>query len=131
MGKQRIANTEGGEKVGRITPAVARKAHIKSAPIVIDKNHLTHIENEHKKELLTLNISAYDYVRVIVNNFDQIRERPNSAVMLVKTNSIPPHDTCIAELHYDSSAACWQVKTAQPRRNIDNSKLLWNKKGGR
>ena len=64
-------------------------------------------------------------------NAGQSREYFISAVMLVKTNSIPPHDTCIAELHYDSSAACWQVKTAQPRRNIDNSKLLWNKKGGR
>lgn len=118
--------------LGRIKFTISRKAHIKSAPITIDRNHLRHIERMHGQELLSLNINAYDYVKLIVDNFDEIRQRPANAILLIKTNTIPPHDTCILELHYNEHQATWQVKTAQPRRTIDNAPLLWvkQKRGG-
>ena len=65
---------------------IARQAHIKAADIVIDPNHIRHIENEHKEELETLHISALTHVKTIANFFTEIRQRPRNAVLLVLEN---------------------------------------------
>lgn len=114
--------------LGKISLSIAKQAHIKCAKITISYSYILHIQKSHAKELEALNMNAYDYVKMIIDNFDQIRQRKNDAIILVKTNTIPPHDTCIVELTYNQKKSEWQVKTAQPRRKIETDKLLWDKK---
>ena len=124
----RITNTK--YQLGRISFTIARQAHIKAANITVDANHLRHIEIEHPTALKELNIPAYKYVKMIVDNYDEIRERPCNAIILVMKNSTRKDDTCTLELYMDNTTKEWQVKTAQPRRNVSNDKLLWEKKKG-
>jgi len=114
--------------LGRIKYTIARLAHIKCADITVDYNHLVHIGRQHINELTQMNVTALDYIKSIVDDFDEIRERPDNAVMLVHTNTPPPHDTCIVELCYNADKDNWQVRTAQPRRDVSKDKLLWKKK---
>ncbi|MGM9825710.1 MAG: hypothetical protein ACI3Z8_04655 [Paludibacteraceae bacterium] len=115
-------------KIGRINWTIAKRAHIKCADIVITDNQLIHIQRRHNAELSLLNISAFDYVKMVVDNYDQIREKRDNAIMLVKTNPMPPHDTCVLELQFNKTKQEWNIKTAQPRNNIEKNRILWNKK---
>lgn len=110
---------------------VARQAHIKAADIVIDPNHIRHIDNEHKAELEALHISALLYVKTIANFFTEIRQRPRNAVLLVMENDSRPDDTLTAELTLNERTQQWEVRTAQPRSDVEKDKLLWRKENGK
>lgn len=122
-------------KIGRINWTIAQKAHIKCADIVITDNHIKHVQNEHKRELAQLNISAIDYIQLVVNNYDEIIRRRDNGVMLIKTNIVPPHDTCVVELSFEKKKQLWFVKTAEPRKKIQRTDkdgenlVLWKKRG--
>lgn len=113
--------------IGRIKYSISKVAHIKSAPIVVDDNYITHVGNAHKTELSQLNITAYDYLKLIADNFDKISRCRAREIMLIKTNPEKPSDTCIIELYYSSKKALWQVRTAQPRRTIKEKDIIWRK----
>ena len=101
-------------KVGRITMTIARQAHIKAADIVVDKNHLVHIENKHKNQLQPLGLSAFDYVKIVLAQFTEIREAERNAVLIVKQNQGRPKDTVVIELTLNDKLHLWEVRTAQP-----------------
>lgn len=50
-------------KVGRISKRISDEAHIKSAYVYISQNHITHISNKHKKELINIGLSALDFIK--------------------------------------------------------------------
>jgi hypothetical protein len=122
---------EGFIKVGRITMTIARQAHIKAADIVVDRNHLIHIENEHKTQLQPLGLNAFDYIKIVLTQFTEIREAERNAVLMVKQNQDRPKDTVIIELTLNSKLHLWEVRTAEPRRKVSDKKLLWRKGNGK
>ena len=131
MAKQKNTLPKPFIKIGRIGMTIARQAHIKAADIVIDPNHIRHIENDHKTELETLHISALTYVKTIANFFTEIRQRPRNAVLLVLENDDRADDTLTAELTLNEKTHQWEVRTAQPRSDVEKDKLLWRKENGK
>ena len=131
MPKQKKNTPKPFIKIGRIGMTVARQAHIKAADIVIDPNHIRHIDNEHKAELESLHISALTYVKTIANFFTEIRQRPRNAVLLVLENEHRPADTLTAELTLNEHTHQWEVRTAQPRSDVEKDRLLWRKQNGK
>ncbi len=107
---------------------ISKQAHIHCANIVIDYAHLIHIGKEHIQELTQLNITAYDYVKLICSNFNEIRKGTGNSIMLIRRNPIPPHDTCCIRLEYNIPKNTWFIKTAQPREHVENRQLIWIQK---
>lgn len=122
---------EGFIKVGRINMTIARQAHIKAADIVIDQNHLIHIEDKHKTQLQPLGLNAFDYIKIVLTDFTEIREAERNAVLMVKQNQGRPKDTVIIELTLNNKLHLWEVRTAEPRRKVSDKKLLWKKESGK
>lgn len=114
-------------RVGRLKMNVAKAAHLKSADIYVSENYLKHIEKKHKSELQTLGINAYSYVKLIVDNYNQIRQGSDDSVLLVIFREGNYHDVAAIKLTYISRKDIWEVKTAQPRNTKDvlKRKLLW------
>ena len=116
---RRPPDTGGYIKVGRIRQPIARKAHIKAADVVIDRNHIRHIMNYHSRELeARFGITVLDYVTIVVARFNEIRKNKGDSILLVKRNRAGSHDTVTIELAYNPGKDLWEVKTAQPRRNL-------------
>ena len=119
---------EGYIKVGRIRQTVAKEAHIKSADIMVNANHVKHIALKHNAELKLCGITPLEYIELIVNKFTEIRQNKGESLLLVKRNDPHDADTVTIELLYNDMTKFWEVKTAQPRRNILNNELLWPQK---
>lgn len=115
-------------KVGRISLSIAKKCHIKAADVVVDYNHIRHITKEHSKELDGLAISALDYVKMVVGNFTEIRRNKGSSILLVKVNQDRSDDTVTVELILNVKKHQWEVRTAQPRRDLRGNELLYQHK---
>lgn len=118
-------------KVGRISMTIAHEAHIKAADIVVTQNYLNHVDNVHKSQLDPLGLSAFDYIKIVVIQFSEIREAERNAVLLVKQNKDRPKDTVIIELTMNSKLHLWEVRTAEPRSKVTGKKLLWRKESGK
>lgn len=113
-------------KVGRLSLAISRKAHIKCADIVIDQAHINHIHDKHGKELQKLGMSAFDYIAFIVSNYNRIYRNADGSILLVVAHIDTSADTCCIQLHYLNG--WWEIRTAQPRRKIMGTLLYTNKK---
>jgi len=118
-------------KVGRISMIIAREAHIKSADIVTTENYLVHIGNVHKTQLEPLGLNAFDYIKIVLEQFSEIREAERNAVLMVKRNQGRANDTVIIELTLNSKLHLWEVRTAEPRSKVSGKKLLWRKENGK
>lgn len=115
-------------KIGRINMTRAREAHIKSADIMINKNHIKHIEKKHKSELDALGLSAFDFVRIIVDQYTEIRIAPENALNLVlKSNQ--RLFVAVITLNFNDIKDFWEIKTALPMRSavINSRKLIWKR----
>lgn len=114
-------------RVGRLKMNIAKAAHLKSADIYVSENYLKHIEKKHSTELKTLGIDPYSYVKLIVDNFNQIRRGSDDSVLLVIFREENYHDVAAIKLTYIETKGFWEVKTAQPRNSKDviKRKLLW------
>lgn len=118
-------------KVGRISMTIAHEAHIKAADIVVTQNYLTHVKNEHNSQLEPLGLCAFDYIKIVVTQFTEIREAHHNAVLLVKQNQDRPNDTVVIELTLNSKLNLWEVRTAEPRGKVSGKRLLWRKENGK
>jgi hypothetical protein len=123
------ALTSGYIKVGRINLAIARKAHVRCADIMIDNRHIEHISKKHKVELDALGISAMDFVKIIATTFGEIRQAPNDALDLVTTNSEGRKFVAVVTLNYNYKKQFWEIRTAIPVRTavVKSRKLLWKR----
>ena len=122
---------QGFIKVGRISMTIAREAHIKAADIVTTENYLIHIGNKHKSQLKPLGLNAFDYIKIVLAQFTEIREAERNAVLMVKQNPERTNDTVVIELTLNSKLHLWEVRTAQPRSDVSKNKLLWRKENGK
>jgi len=122
---------QGFIKVGRISMTIAREAHIKAADIVTTENYLIHIGNKHKSQLQPLGLNAFDYIKIVLAQFTEIREAERNAVLMVKQNPERTNDTVVIELTLNSKLHLWEVRTAQPRSDVSKNKLLWSKENGK
>jgi len=120
--------TVGFIKVGRIKATIARKAHIKAADIVIDNNHIKHINTFHGEELRSLGLTAIDYVKIVAATYTEIRKNKGTSILLVKVNQEKDDDTVTIELVLNEKTHQWEVRTAQPRRDLRNNELLYPEK---
>ena len=116
---------DGYVKVGRIRRSIAEIARVKAADIMVNANHFKHIAKYHTAELEVLAMTPLDYVKMVVDNYAQIRSNQGSSLLLVKLNQDRDSDTVSIELLYDNVRNFWEVKTAQPRRDLRNNELLW------
>lgn len=122
---------QGFIKVGRISMTIAREAHIKAADIVTTENYLIHIGNKHKSQLQPLGLNAFDYIKIVLAQFTEIREAERNAVLMVKQNPGRSNDTVVIELTLNYKLHLWEVRTAQPRSDVSKNKLLWRKRNGK
>lgn len=115
-------------KVGRIKYSVANKSHLKCADIYVSKNYLRHIAIGHKTELERVGISALDFIKLVANNYNQIRKGSGDSYMLViyhKNENI--HYTACISINFSLENEFWEVKTAQPRdtKDIEKRERIW------
>jgi hypothetical protein len=122
---------QGFIKVGRISMTIAREAHIKAADIVTTENYLIHIGNKHKSQLQPLGLNAFDYIKIVLAQFTEIREAERNAVLMVKQNPGRSNDTVVIELTLNYKLHLWEARTAQPRSDVSKNKLLWRKGNGK
>lgn len=108
---------------------VAKKAHIKCADIMINNDHVWHIQQKHRKELEMLGIDALCFVKLIASEFSEIREAPEQALDLVVENNIGKKFAAVVTLNYNYSKKFWEIRTAIPVRTavIKSRKLLWKR----
>ncbi|MBR6279401.1 MAG: hypothetical protein IKR41_11705 [Bacteroidales bacterium] len=114
-------------KVGRLKATIAQKAHLKCADIYVSENYLRHIQTKHGKELGTLGILPIDFVRLICDNFNEIRKGSDNSVLIVMFNKRLSYVAGIA-LNYSVEKDFWDIKTAEPRRlkAIEKKALIWS-----
>ena len=114
-------------KVGRLKDTVARQAHLKCADIYVSENYLKHIQLQHGDELQALGIAPLDFVSLICDNFNEIRQGAGNSVLIVMYNSSLAYVAGIA-LNYSLEKGFWEIKTAEPRRlrTIQKKALIWS-----
>lgn len=61
----------------------AKEAHIPSADIKINKQHIDHVAGKHKKELEKLGFTALDFIRVVINGYNEIRRQKTERTFLL------------------------------------------------
>lgn len=115
--------------LGCIDNKTSKESGLKSGEIKISDNYLKHIKNDHWKELEYFGFKAEDFVRFIVENFNQIREGTGNSYLLVVYDKKYPKVAAI-ELNYSLKKEFWEIKTAEPRRieSVEKRKLLYEKK---
>ncbi|MGN0186159.1 MAG: hypothetical protein ACI392_00215 [Paludibacteraceae bacterium] len=94
------------------------------------KNYVRHIKLVHSKELDALGITVENYVRMIVEHYNEVREGThNSILLIVRQTGRTTHDAAAIRLFYDKPHDWWEIKTAEPRStaDLDKRKLLWKK----
>ncbi len=115
-------------KVGRIKSTIAQDAHIKCADIYISENQIKHISARHHTELLQLGLTVEQYIKYIIDNYNQIRKGTGESILLVVfNNSNNKHDSAAMALNYCIEKEFWEIKTAQPRKTDDilKRKKIW------
>lgn len=113
-------------KVGLISRQRGKEAKIEAASIYVTENYLKHIETKHSTELQKLNMTAFEFVKLVCNNYNQIREGSGSSILLVVYNEALPLVAAI-DINYVLEEHFWEVKTAEPRRcsAVIKKALIW------
>ncbi len=107
-------------KVGRIKSTIAQDAHIKCADFYIAEKQIKHISARHHTELLQLGLTVEQYIKFIINNFNQIRKAAGDSILpVVYDNCNDKHDSAAMALNYSIEKEFWEIKTAQHRKTAD------------
>ncbi len=107
-------------KVGKIRYKSWANKVLKAYNIVIYESELVHIKNKHRKELLSLGLSAFDFVSYIVQHFSEIYEGKNNAKILVVRNE-GVSNRAVIELSLEGKQ--YKIKTASPIKLTRLSKM--------
>lgn len=95
----------------------------------INKKHIDHVAGKHKKELEKLGFTALDFIRVVINGYNEIREAKDGTYFLANVIDESSTYTAIIGLNYIESKKFWEIKTAIPIRTavINKKKLIWKR----
>ena len=110
-------------KVGRIRYNSWATKVLKAVDIVVSERDLVHIYNSHSAELNQLGMKPFDYVRFIVQNFNEVYEgKYGTKLLLVKSIDIAHY--AVVELTFENDR--YKIKTAAPieTRRLSKLKLL-------
>lgn len=119
---KKILKDSNFHRVGRINKRVADKAHIKCADVYIHDNNIKHIEYRHGTELEKLGMNAIVFVKMVVQNFTEIRKGNGNSYLLVANGDSNKRFAVAIELIYVRKYNFWEVRTAQPRSLFDINK---------
>ena len=65
-------------------------------------------------------MTAEEYIKYILNNFNQIRKGSGESILLVVYHETDnKHNTAAMALNYSIEKEFWEIKTAQPRKTDD------------
>lgn len=111
-------------KVGRLKQPIAKEISRKAAYIYVDDYHLKHIENKHQHELSSVGLDAFNFVKLVVGGFNQIRKGSGNSILLVIYNGKPK--VVAIELNYSIKKGFYEVKTAtiMSKKSIERKDLL-------
>lgn len=112
-------------KVGRIRYGSWATQILQSRDIVVSERELVHIHNYHSAELETVGMTAFDFVKFVVNNFNAIyRGSGNSYLLVVKRQNTSSQ--AAIEITILNNKEKYQIKTAEPvkTRRLISKKLL-------
>ena len=125
------SNLFGYIKLGRLNKNIADQIGRKPADIFIDYNDLLHIEQKRGSYLKSINLNPLTYVKIIIDNYTEIRLGKNNALLLVAFIDANNYkNAAVIELKLISKYSMYVVKTAMPREKgmRANEVLLWKNK---
>lgn len=126
--RKNIQNDQSFINIGFLKKDVAKAIGITPGYIKVSANYLKHIKNKHGDQLKYFGFSPKDFLKFIVENFNQVYKGSGDSYLLVVYDEIYPKVLAI-ELNIIIKEKFWEVKTAQPRRcNFFNKKTLLYKK---
>ena len=106
-------------KVGRIRHNSWASKVLKSYDIIVYESELVHIRKQHGRELSAMGLGAFEYVRFIVSQFNEVYSGNNGAKILVYRGNSDISQRAIIEIVFDGKQ--YKIKTATP---IKTERLL-------
>ena len=98
-------------KVGRIRYNSWATAVLSAYDIVVYETELVHIQKEHGTELAILGFTAFDFVKFIVSNFNEVYEgNVGRKMLVVKRERVSNY--AVVELSFDEKKKFYKIKTA-------------------
>ena len=98
-------------KVGKIRYGSWANKALNAYDIIVYERELVHIATDHKEELEQLGLAAFDFVKFIATNFNQIYEsRDDTKILVVKREKISRR--AIIEVEFTGKR--YKIKTASP-----------------
>ena len=111
-------------KVGEITPEISRFIKRQNGEIFLEEDRVFHIDDEkHKREIEAIGLSIADFVKLVCENFNEIRQGNGRSILLVQ-NSGKKLVAAVKLVVGDY----YTVSTALPMRTkyLTKKKLLWS-----
>ena len=98
-------------KVGKIRYGSWANKALNAYDIIVYERELVHIQNEHGAELETVGFTAFDFVKFIVSNFNEIYEgNVGRKMLVVKREKVSNY--AVVELSFDEKKKFYKIKTA-------------------
>jgi hypothetical protein len=124
-----MKNLFGYIKLGRLNKPIADKINKKPADIYIEYNYLRHIEKNRGNYLTNLKLDALSYVKLIVDNYYEIRIGKGNALLLVmkmnnQSEEKDKREIVVMELQLIETKNVYIVKTAMPRIKFANDETV-------
>ena len=112
-------------KVGRIRYNSWAAKALKVCDIVVSERELVHIQKKHNAELEQIGMNAFDFVKFIVDNFNEIYQGSGTSILLVVRRDYISNQAAI-EITILNEKEKYLIKTAEPvkTRRLSSKKLL-------
>ena len=114
-------------KVGRIRMNNWASKILLATDIVIYDSELVHIYKRHGRELRNVGMNAYDFVKFIVENFNEIySDEEHGYLLVVKRNHTSNMAAIALHLITSGTKTVYKINTATPvnTKQLRNKKLL-------
>lgn len=102
-------------KVGRVRMSSWASKCLAVRDIIIYETELVHINNKHGKELRTVGMTAYDFVKFIIESYNEIyKGSGNNYLLVVRRSHVS--DMAAIELHKEClyNREVYKINTATP-----------------
>jgi hypothetical protein len=86
------------------------------------ERELVHIYNRHKKELSTIGMTAFDFVKFIVDNYNEIYKGTDNTVWLVVKRVTTSNMAAIEMNLSNEKKDVYKIKTAAPVNTVSLSR---------
>ena len=107
-------------KVGRVRLNSWINSALPAADILISEREVVHIANRHRLELSKLGMEAFNYVTMIVNQYDEVRKDNRDALFFIVSGARQTDDDleqCAVvelKLQWLNRKRVYVIKTARP-----------------